>query len=184
MFSPYHFLCPRSSLQGKEKESNQPALGINLPIWNRMPGTPSLIAHLALLSKYPLFQHLMLPNKISDALSKASENDASKHVETSATNTCVDHPLLLQKQKYLISSRSKANVSNIMFFPILSFALTLACGTRRKEAISRNLKLNVRSGTDCPEPLHGCLPSIALERSSSTVDGSRISSANTSGQLI
>ncbi|KAM1217175.1 hypothetical protein ACFX2J_013380 [Malus domestica] len=25
----------------KEKESNQPALGINLLIWNRLPGTPS-----------------------------------------------------------------------------------------------------------------------------------------------
>ncbi|KAM2615116.1 hypothetical protein TB2_029657 [Malus domestica] len=25
----------------KEKESNQPALGINHPIWNRLPGTPS-----------------------------------------------------------------------------------------------------------------------------------------------
>ncbi|KAM1098601.1 hypothetical protein EV1_015719 [Malus domestica] len=24
----------------KEKKSNQPALGINLPIWNRLPGTP------------------------------------------------------------------------------------------------------------------------------------------------
>ncbi|KAM1181542.1 hypothetical protein FF1_000119 [Malus domestica] len=34
---------------------------------------------------------------------EANENDASKHVETSSTNTCVDHPLLLQKQKYLIS---------------------------------------------------------------------------------
>ncbi|KAM1270181.1 hypothetical protein ACFX2I_002280 [Malus domestica] len=92
---------------------------------------------------------------------EANENDASKHVETSSTNTCVDHPLLLQKKKYLISS-----------------------GTRRKEAISRNLKLNVRSGTDCQEPLLGCLPSVALEYSSSTVDGSRISSANISKQLI
>ncbi|KAM2863923.1 hypothetical protein FF1_022640 [Malus domestica] len=92
---------------------------------------------------------------------KASENDASKHVETSSTNTCADHPLLLQKQKYLISS-----------------------GTGRKEAISQNLKLNVRSGIDCLEPLPGCLPSVALEYSSSTVDGSRISSANISKQLI
>ncbi|KAM1657509.1 hypothetical protein ACFXTN_041802 [Malus domestica] len=25
----------------KEKESNQPALGINLPIWSQLPGTPS-----------------------------------------------------------------------------------------------------------------------------------------------
>ncbi|KAM1833588.1 hypothetical protein ACFX13_023392 [Malus domestica] len=92
---------------------------------------------------------------------EANENDASKHVETSSTNTCADHPLLLQKQKYLISS-----------------------GTRRKKTISRNLKLNVRSGTDCQEPLPGCLPSVALEYSSSTVDGSRISSANISKQLI
>ncbi|KAM1774354.1 hypothetical protein ACFX15_042845 [Malus domestica] len=74
---------------------------------------------------------------------EANENDASKHVETSSTNTCADHPLLLQKQKYLISSGLKAK-----------------------------------------EPLPGCLPSVALGYSSSTVDGSRISSANISKQLI
>ncbi|KAM1143449.1 hypothetical protein ACFX14_032218 [Malus domestica] len=48
---------------------------------------------------------------------EANENDASKHVETSSTNTCADHPLLLQKQKYLISSGLKAKVSHIMLFP-------------------------------------------------------------------
>ena len=79
-----------------------------------------------------------------------------------------------RKQRYLISC----------FPPIISHALALACRTRRREAISRNLKLNVRSGTDCQEPLLGCLPSVALEYSSSTVDGSRISSANISKQLI
>ncbi|KAM1030766.1 hypothetical protein ACFX2J_034399 [Malus domestica] len=30
-----------NSSKAKEKESNQPALGINLPIWNQLPGTPS-----------------------------------------------------------------------------------------------------------------------------------------------
>ncbi|KAM1084846.1 hypothetical protein TB2_022693 [Malus domestica] len=71
-----------------------------------------------------------------------------------------------------------------MLFPIISSALALACRTRKNEAVNQNLKLNVRSGTDCPKPLPGCLPSIALECSSSTVDGFRISSANTSKQLI
>ncbi|KAM1017230.1 hypothetical protein COP2_048053 [Malus domestica] len=42
----------------KEKESNQPALGINLPIWN-----PFLIAYLALLSSTHL-HHLMLPLRL------------------------------------------------------------------------------------------------------------------------
>ena len=55
------------------------------------------------------------------------------------------------------------------FFPVFSFALALTCRTRRKNAISRNLKSNFRSRTDCPEPLPGHLPSIALEYSSSTV---------------
>ncbi|KAM2075374.1 hypothetical protein ACFX1T_038272 [Malus domestica] len=40
MLSPYPFLCPPSSLQDKEKKSNQPALGINLPTWNQLPGNP------------------------------------------------------------------------------------------------------------------------------------------------
>ncbi|KAM2599778.1 hypothetical protein TB2_038148 [Malus domestica] len=47
----------------------------------------------------------------------ADEDDASKHMETSATNACVDRPLLLQKQKYLISLGSKAKVSHIMLSP-------------------------------------------------------------------
>ena len=79
-----------------------------------------------------------------------------------------------RKQRYLISCSS----------PIFSFALALACWTRRKDAISRNLKLNVRPGTDCPEPLPGYLPSVALECSSSTADMSRISSANALGVWI
>ncbi|KAM1493811.1 hypothetical protein ACFX10_025540 [Malus domestica] len=61
-----------------------------------------------------------------------------------------------RKQEYLIS----------YFFPVFSFTLALTCKTRRKKAISRNLKSNFRSGTDCPEPLPGCLPGIALECSS------------------
>ncbi|KAM1677777.1 hypothetical protein ACFX13_045163 [Malus domestica] len=49
----------------------------------------------------------------------ADEDDASKHMEASTTNACVDRPLLLQKQKYLISLGSKAKVSHIMLFPHL-----------------------------------------------------------------
>ncbi|KAM1004338.1 hypothetical protein ACFX2C_004546 [Malus domestica] len=59
-------------------------------------------------------------------------------------NTSANKPH--QEQEYLISS-----------------------GTRRKRAVSRNLKSNLQFGTDCLEPLPGCLLSIALEYSSSTV---------------
>ncbi|KAM2685753.1 hypothetical protein EV2_008722 [Malus domestica] len=51
---------------------------------------------------------------------------------------------------------------------------------RRKNAISWNLKSNFRSGTDCPESLHGCLPNIALEYSSSTV----VKVANSFGKYL
>ncbi|KAM1709766.1 hypothetical protein ACFX14_000239 [Malus domestica] len=54
---PCLFLWPCSYLQDKEKESNQSALGIKLPVQNLLPGTP-------LLSSTHL-QHLMLPEKIS-----------------------------------------------------------------------------------------------------------------------
>ncbi|KAM1736521.1 hypothetical protein ACFX12_014868 [Malus domestica] len=64
-----------------------------------------------------------------------------------------------QKQEYPISC----------FFHVFSFALALTCKTRRNNTISRNLKSDFQSGTDCPKPLPGCLPSIALEYSSSTV---------------
>ncbi|KAM1405651.1 hypothetical protein ACFX2F_000465 [Malus domestica] len=50
MLSPYPFLCPCSYLQDNEKESNQSALGIKLPVRNRLLGIPSLIAYLASLS--------------------------------------------------------------------------------------------------------------------------------------
>ncbi|KAM1956624.1 hypothetical protein ACFX16_026012 [Malus domestica] len=58
-------------------------------------------------------------------------------------NTSANKPH--QEQEYLISS-----------------------GTKRKRAVSRNLKSNLQSGTDCLRPLSGCLLSIALENSSST----------------
>ncbi|KAM0967465.1 hypothetical protein ACFX2C_023100 [Malus domestica] len=40
----YHAFSMSFSLSlfyDKEKASNQPALGINLPIWSQLPGTPS-----------------------------------------------------------------------------------------------------------------------------------------------
>ena len=37
-------------LAWQSERSNQPALGVSLPIWNQLPGIPSLIAYLALLS--------------------------------------------------------------------------------------------------------------------------------------
>ena len=66
---------------------------------------------------------------------------------------------LLEKQKYLISC----------FLPVLFLVFVLTCMTRRKNTISRNLKSNFRSETDCPEPLPGRLPCISLEYSSSIV---------------
>ncbi|KAM1206628.1 hypothetical protein COP1_007267 [Malus domestica] len=53
----------------------------------------------------------------------ADKDDASKHMETGATNAYADRPLLLQKQKYLISLGSKAKVSHIMLFPRLLICL-------------------------------------------------------------
>ncbi|KAM2012998.1 hypothetical protein ACFX1T_024765 [Malus domestica] len=41
-------------------------------------------------------------------------------------------------------------------------------GTRRKRAISQHLVSIFRSRTDCLEPLPDCLPSLALEYSSSS----------------
>ncbi|KAM3004176.1 hypothetical protein FF2_034453 [Malus domestica] len=62
------------------------------------------------------------------------------------------------KQKYLISC----------FLPVLFFVVVFICETRRKRAISQHLVSIFRSGTDCLEPLPDCLPSLALEYSSST----------------
>ena len=63
-----------------------------------------------------------------------------------------------RKQEYPISC----------FLPVFVFVLVHTCRTRRKRAVSRNLKSNLQFGTDCLEPLPGCLLSIALEYSSST----------------
>ncbi|KAM1074165.1 hypothetical protein ACFX2B_018950 [Malus domestica] len=186
MLSPYPFLCPPSSLQDKEKESNQPVLGINLPTWNRLPETPSLIAHLAVLSNTHL-QHLMLPFHLPHLPGKQMMQ-VKMMLRSMWRQAQRIHVLIVRyffksksisyhrgrKQRYLISCSS----------PIFSSALAFACRTRRKEAISRNLKLNVRSGTDCPKPLPGYLPNVALECSSSTADMSRIPSANASGVWI
>ncbi|KAM1597851.1 hypothetical protein PS2_032712 [Malus domestica] len=186
MFYPYLFLCPSSSLQDKEKESNQPALGINLSTWNRLPGTPSLIAHLAVLSNTHL-QHLMLSFRLPYLPGKQmmQVNMMFRSMWRQAQRI---HVLIVcyffksksisyhrgRKQRYLISCSS----------PILFSALALTFKTRRKKAISQNLKSNFRSGTDCLEALPGCLPSIALECSSSTADMSRIPSTNALGVWI
>ncbi|KAM1980927.1 hypothetical protein ACFX15_037489 [Malus domestica] len=164
-------------LHGKDedKESNMSEPLLKLLVRNRLLGTLSLIAHPALLSKYPLSQHFMLLDKIPHLLGKQKRRVKMMHRSMWRQAQQI-HVMIIRyffksksisyhrgrKQRYLISC----------FFPILSFALALACRIRRKEAISQNLKLNVRSGTDCPEPLPGYLPSVALEYSSSTVNGS------------
>ncbi|KAM1268057.1 hypothetical protein ACFX2J_000446 [Malus domestica] len=125
MLSRYVFLCVRSSLQGKEKKCNQSALGINLSVWNRLLRTPS-----------------RKDTTFAWRTEEASENDASKHAETSATNTCADHPLLLQKQKYLISSGSKAKVSHIMLFPY-PFLCPSSC-LQNKEKGSNQSELEIK----------------------------------------
>ncbi|KAM2201048.1 hypothetical protein ACFX1R_000926 [Malus domestica] len=63
-----------------------------------------------------------------------------------------------RKQEYPISC----------FLPVLVFVLVHTCRTKRKGAVSRNLKSNLQSGTDCLRPLSGYLLSIAIENSSST----------------
>ncbi|KAM1482759.1 hypothetical protein ACFXTO_035042 [Malus domestica] len=68
---------------------------------------------------------------------EASENDASKHVETSSTNKCADHLLLLQKQKYLISSGLKAKVSHIMLFPY-PFICPCSCLQNREKGSNQS----------------------------------------------
>ncbi|KAM1462715.1 hypothetical protein ACFXTO_047714 [Malus domestica] len=83
---------------------------LKLLVRNRLPGT-----FLSVTTSYASREDTTSAWRIEEA----SENDASKHVEASTTNTCADHPLLLQKQKYLISSGSKARVSHIMLFPNL-----------------------------------------------------------------
>ncbi|KAM2799888.1 hypothetical protein COP2_004947 [Malus domestica] len=47
-------------------------------------------------------------------------------------------------------------------------SICLCFRTRRKRAISQHLVSIFRSGTDCLEPLPDCLPSLALEYSSSS----------------
>ena len=64
------------------------------------------------------------------------------------------HSPLLQKQRYLISSRAKAKVSHIMLFPCLFLYLCYYSHGKVKEAISRHLE---SIWTLFP----GCLPSFA-----------------------
>ncbi|KAM2812094.1 hypothetical protein COP1_044651 [Malus domestica] len=141
MFSPYPFLCPRSSLQGMEKEQststwNQPS-NLEPNAWNPFPDcSPSTALEVPIVSTF------YASREDTRCLSEASENDASKHLETSATNTCTDHPLLLQKQKYLISSGSKAKVSHIMFFPYL-FICPCSC-LQNKEKGSNQSKPEIQ----------------------------------------
>ncbi|KAM1140778.1 hypothetical protein ACFX2I_040822 [Malus domestica] len=74
---------------------------------------------------------------------------------------------------------SKAKVFHIMkvesksisyhaFSLFFSLSLFSSAGTRRKRVISQHLVSIFQSGTDCLEPLPDCLPSLALEYSSST----------------
>ncbi|KAM1242746.1 hypothetical protein ACFX2G_035066 [Malus domestica] len=97
-----------------------------------------------------------LPRSLSKYLASLSPDNTFANHPHQSKSISYHHG---QKQEYLISC----------FFPVFSFTLALTCKTRRKKAISRNLKSNFRYGTDCLEPLPGCLPSIALEYSSSTV---------------
>ena len=127
MQSPCPFLCPHSCPQDKDKEKQYVGTSTQTP--RKMPHLPG------------------------EQIRQAGEASTLKHVETSATNIYVlVHPLLLQRQTYLISSGSKAKVFHIMLFPFLSFTLALTWKTEGKKAISQNLKSNVRSGTDCLEP--------------------------------
>ncbi|KAM1349024.1 hypothetical protein ACFX10_003208 [Malus domestica] len=66
----------------KEKKSNQPALGINLLIWNRLPGTlPDCLPSLALEYSSSSFYATSSSTTFAWGTDKGSENDTSKHVE-------------------------------------------------------------------------------------------------------
>ncbi|KAM1906890.1 hypothetical protein ACFX14_026597 [Malus domestica] len=93
-------------------------------------------------------------------------------------NTSANKPH--QEQEYLISSGSKARDPISCFLPVFVFVLVHTCRTRRKRAVSRNLKSNLQFGTDCLEPLPGCLLSIALEYSSSTA----VKDTNSTGKYL
>ncbi|KAM1546321.1 hypothetical protein ACFX10_046543 [Malus domestica] len=54
-------------------------------------------------------------------------------------------------------------------------------GTRRKRAISQHLVSIFRSGTNCLEPFPDCLPSLALEYSSSSFYASSSSTTSACG---
>ena len=97
------------------------------------------------LSKYSIFSSS--PKMIPDAWSTDDPggNGRWKHV--------LIHSPLLQKQRYLISSRSKAKVSHIMLFPCLFLCPCSYSHGKVKEAISRHLESVFRSGTNCLESL-------------------------------
>ena len=109
MQSPYPFLYPCSYLQDKDEEKQY--VGTSTQTSRKIPHLPG------------------------EQIRQAGEASTLKHVETSATNICVlVHPLLLQKQTYLISSGSKAKVFHIMLFPYLSLCPCSYLQDKEKES--------------------------------------------------
>ncbi|KAM1726985.1 hypothetical protein ACFX16_017905 [Malus domestica] len=80
------------------------------------------------------------------------------------------HPQHNQQISYTKNKSISYHQGRKQEYPISCFlpVLVHTCRTKRKRAVSRNLKSNLQSGTDCLKPLPGCLLSIALENSSST----------------
>ena len=132
MFFPHPFFCPPSSPQDKEKESDQPALGLDFPGWNRLPGNffPDRLPSVAL--KYSSSTADVLPGKIPHL-----PEEQMKHVKL------IHRSMWRQAQRAGSSAASaKANVSHIIgveskgisyhVFP-LSFPLPLLLPPRQGE---------------------------------------------------
>lgn len=142
MLSPCPFLCPPSSRRDKEKESNQPALGINLPSWNRLPGNPfpDCLPSVAFLRYFCTSSSAagVPPRKMPHLLEEQTRQVKLIHrsMRRQAQPIYVlDHPLLLQKkQTYLISAGSKAKVSHIMLFPCIFLCPCSYLQDREKES--------------------------------------------------
>ena len=120
MLSPYPFLCHPSSLRDKEKESHQPALGINLPSWNGLPGNPFPDCLPGIALKYSSSTVDVLPGTIQhlpeEQIKQVKLIHRSMWRQAQPIYVLV-HPLLLQKQTYLISSGTRARVSHTMQSP-------------------------------------------------------------------
>ncbi|KAM1904108.1 hypothetical protein ACFX13_041538 [Malus domestica] len=110
---------------------------------------------------------------------KADIHNPSSSPRMPSQQSLSSHSVFLIPWDTSANNPSKAKVFHIMkvesksisyhaFSLFFSLSLFSSAGTRRKRVISQHLVSIFQSGTDCLEPLPDCLPSLALEYSSST----------------